>query len=367
MNLSQLTAELIKFKTITGSNNEVDKAFSFISNFLSKLHIKQFENNGFKSLAISNTDFNRKKFDLILHGHIDVVPAKNNKDFIPYFKKNRLFGRGALDMKGGLACLLMIMKNYELIIKKPKKILLLITSDEETGGKNGSEYLLKNVGFRADFFITAEGEKKYLIKVKQKGVLFLKLKVKGKGEHSAYTWKGVNAIKRFFTVYNKIETLFPNNREAKNHWYSTINLGKISGGIVANSVPTFTEGEIDIRFCEPWKTSSQVFTKIHKLISHYKNVFLEPIYKTEMTYTDKNNQNIISLNLIAKKILGFKKNLYFNNHGTNDARFASDLGIPAVGFGPTGQNYHADNEWVDIKSLEEYYQILKYFLLSLND
>ena len=82
--------------------------------------------------------------------------------------------------------------------------------------------------------------------------------------------------------------------------------------------------------------------------------------------TNKNNQYVKTLHKIAKDVLRTKKDLFFNNHGTNDARFAAGLGIPAVGFGPVGDNYHADEEYVKIQSLIDYYQILRKFLLQIS-
>jgi succinyl-diaminopimelate desuccinylase len=60
-----------------------------------------------------------------------------------------------------------------------------------------------------------------------------------------------------------------------------------------------------------------------------------------------------------------KNDLYFQNHGTNDARFAADADIPAVGFGPVGDNYHAKNEYVSVESLELYSKILDQFIKKM--
>lgn len=362
--LIKLTKRLITFKTITGNYGEIQKLFDYIKKYLCDLHIKQYENNNYQSLAISNTSITRKKFDIILHGHIDVAPVKNKKEFIPFIKGNRLYGRGSLDMKAGVACLIFLMKQLRLEPLNSIKILLLLTSDEEKGGSNGTEYLLKKIGFRSNFFLTAEGEKNYLIKVKQKGVLMIKLKSYGKGEHSAYTWVGKNAITQLFEAYEKIKLLFPENLSDKKHWYTTINLGKITGGLAANSIPDYAEADIDIRFCEPWQTPEQIFHVLKKAIGQYKGITIETIYKTNMMTTSIQNPYIRMLNAIAKKELGLSNDLYFQNHGTNDARFASECGIPAVAFGPIGANYHTNNEYVFIDSLVHFYKILKKYVSS---
>lgn len=358
-----LTKKLIEYKTISNDINENKKALDFIKNYLKNLDSKFYQKNNYYSLLVSNCEIekNIKKFDLILHGHIDVITGKNEQ-FFPYIKENRIYGRGALDMKSGLSVLIFLMKNINETIKN-KKILLMITSDEEIGGENGTNFLFKEVGVRGKFFITAEGEKKYFLKIKQKGVLMFKIVARTKGNHSAYTWNSQNAILKIFDFYNQAKKLFPEKRD-KNHWYSTINLGTINGGKAINSIPNYCEANFDVRFCEPWKNPEEIFNKLKK-IALKLNVEIKIIYKTNLSLNNKNNNYIMLLHKIAKKILYIKKSLFFNNHGTNDARFASSFGIPAIAFGPVGDNYHTNNEWVDIKSLEKYYLILKDFILNI--
>jgi succinyl-diaminopimelate desuccinylase len=359
--LIKLIVNLIYFKTITKDQESVKKAFAFIKDYLKKsnLFVKEFQKNGFLSLAASNSyiDFS-KKYDIIFHGHIDVVAASEKDQFKPKIKDGKIFGRGALDMKGGLGVLIYLMKKLP---KTDKKIILLITSDEEIGGENGTNYFFKDLGLRGNFFLTAEGERDYLLKVKQKGVVMFKLKAKTKGEHSAYQWLSENAIIKIFNCYQKIKKLFP-KKKSKDHWYSTINLGLIKGGTAVNSIPNEAEASFDIRFCEPWQSSDAIINKLKKIIQKERLNF-ELIYKTEMMATDIKNFYVNNLNNVVKKELNIKKDLYFKNHGTNDARFANIVGIPSVGFGPIGDNYHAPSEFVYIESLVKYFNILEKFVL----
>ncbi len=358
----KLTKKLIEYKTITKNFKQSKKALEFIRGYLNNSQYKLYEKNNFPSLVLSNVDIekNKKEFDLIFHGHIDVVDGEDNQ-FNPIIKGDKIYGRGALDMKGGLSVLVYNIKNLNKI-QKNKKILLMITSDEEIGGENGTGFLIKEVGFRGKFFITAEGEKDYLFKIKQKGVLMLQTIAKTKGDHSAYTWNSENAVLKIFDFYNNAKRLFPEKKD-KNHWYSTINLGLIKGGKATNSIANYCEANFDIRFCEPWKNPEQIFNKLKKIADQLK-IEIKIIYKTNMSLNNTKNHYLNLLHQITKKKLNKKESLFFNNHGTNDARFAAAVGIPAISFGPIGNNYHSDNEWVDIKSLENYHQILKEFILS---
>lgn len=359
--LIKVTKRLVGFKTVTGNKNELDKSYTFVKKYLSHLNIGEYVNNGYKSLAISNVSLKEKKYDLILHGHMDVVTVASKVEFVPKVKDGNIYGRGALDMKGGLACFMVLMKNLKN--KKTKlKVLLLITSDEEIGGENGTKYLLSKIGYQGDFFITAEGEKDYFLKTEQKGVFMFKLIATGRGDHSAYTWKGENAIVKLFAVYKQIEKLFPFPADSKDHWYSTINLGLIKGGIMKSSIPDMAEAELDIRYCGKNFTAKKIEDSIRKIVKKFKGVKYKVLFNTPLMKASNDEPQIKLMNEVAKKVLGSKNDLFFKNHGTNDARFASDIGIPAIGFGPVGNNYHIKNEYVIIKSLVDYYSIIVEFI-----
>ncbi len=358
--LIKLTKKLIKYRTVSGEKKEIEKAFFYIIKELTGLSCRRIHTKNTASLLAGNYSLADKKFDLILHGHIDVVPGDRSQ-FLPFEKNNRIYGRGALDMKGGLAVLIVLMKNL-MREKINKKVLLMITSDEEVGGENGTKYLLHNLGYRGKFFITAEGEKKYWLKIQQKGVLMLKLKSYGRGGHSGYVWQGDNAITKLYRAYQAIEKLFPLTK--KDHWQTTINLGKINGGLAVNSIPEYAEAEIDIRFCNNWLTADAILKAIKKQLAKFSKVEVEVKYQTPLMITDKNNPYLQKLYQAANKVLAPQKAIFYHNPGTNDARFATAVGIPATGFGPIGGNYHARDEYVEISSLQIYAAILHDFLSS---
>jgi len=365
-NILYLTKELVRLETVRENRQNIDMAFLLIQRYLKGCYFKKITCKTINSVIVSNVNIDRniRDFDLILHGHLDVVPANDSRQFQPFEKEGRLYGRGALDMKGGLACLVELMKNINEI-SRAKKICLLITSDEEVGGECGTKHVFEKIGLRGKFFITAEGEKNYLLKYQQKGILVLKMESFGKGEHAGYTWAGRNAIEQLFSAFQEVKKLFP-VRKNKDHWYSTINLGKINGGLAFNSIPAYAEAQIDIRYCQPWRDSEQIFQKIKDRLGPFgKKIIVKKDYQTAMMITDLHNDKLQLLYKTIKANVKTPKNIFFKNHGTNDARFASTVGIAAVGFGPVGGNYHTQDEYVVIKSLQDYYIILKKFLLSI--
>ena len=117
--------KLISYKTIKENYNEINKALDFVKEELNNYYIKEIFIDNYKNLVISNTEDNN--FDIIFCGHIDVVPCDKYEGKVI---DNKLYGRGAFDMKSGLSVMMSILKNN----KSNKKIALIITSDEEIGG-----------------------------------------------------------------------------------------------------------------------------------------------------------------------------------------------------------------------------------------
>ncbi len=363
----ELTKNLISLHTVSKNSGVNADALAFIEHYLKDSHLffKKYHKNGIYNLVISNKPVTNN-FDLILHGHIDVIPATNPEDFIPRVGNGKLFGRGSMDMKGGLAALIVLMREIgKGNIQIDKNIALFITADEELGGANGTKYLIQQLGYKSKFFLTGEGVKEnFPIYNKSKGVLSLKVKSKGKGKHASLPWLGESAIDNLINFYHDIRILFP-KKDNKNNWYSTCLLSTIYGGEAINSVSEYAEGSIDIRFTEEFKSADQVLEKIYSIQKNHPGISLEVVVKNEMLNTSRDNNYIKILANAVKKNINPWNNYFLSAHGVSDARFAAENGIPGVEFGPSGNNSHSTSEYVKIDSLSVFYDILKDFIKNI--
>ena len=140
---------------------------------------------------------------LVLHGHIDVVPA-NAADwsvdpFSGVIKDGFIWGRGAVDMKDMDAMILATVRMWQRIgYKPPRNILLVFFADEEAGSNYGSRWLVKHrpeifdgyseaVSEVGGFSVTITGEHRlYLIEAAQKGIQWMKLTAKGTAGHGSF-------------------------------------------------------------------------------------------------------------------------------------------------------------------------------------
>ena len=183
---------------------------------------------------------------VILHGHLDVVPGRPEQ-FDPAIEGDRLYGRGAYDMKGGLA------RDDGRAPGAPGRsrdvrVLLAVVPDEESEEEidRGTEYLIKS-GYTGDFAITGEPTDLH-IGVQAKGVLAMRLEVIGTAAHGATPWLGDNAVLKALDTFRAIESL-PFTRESSDLFdRPSINLGRILGGDALNKVPDSCVIDVDIRY-----------------------------------------------------------------------------------------------------------------------
>ena len=149
--------------------------------------------------------------NLVLSGHLDEFPAGPGWTRPPFsgaIEDGRVWGRGAGDMKAGLAVALTIASLVrELEAPLAGRLTLAFASDEETGGRWGTEWLLANVPeVRGDACLIGESSGTWSIGIGEKGVLWLRLAAAGVSGHSAYG-QGTSAIAKTLRAVKTIEAL----------------------------------------------------------------------------------------------------------------------------------------------------------------
>lgn len=316
--------------------------------------VEKFEKNGVPSLLFYNTPKHPKKFKIILNAHLDVVPAKP-KQYSPFEKNGKLFGRGASDMKAAAAAEILVFKEVAKKLKYP--IALQLVADEEIGGNNGTKYQIEK-GVRCDFVIAGEPTN-FGISTKAKGIVWGKIKVKGVAAHGAYIWRGDNALWKVKKILDRIQKVYPVFKKAV--WKTTFNLAKIeTSNQTFNKIPDDAVISFDVRYIPEEKKT--IVKKLNAIVGGDGKMELietEPPHKA-----DENNKFIKNLRLASQKVTG-KLAPIIIKHGASDIRHFSEVSSPGVTFGLISGGLHTDSEWVDIKSFEDYFDILKIFLLSL--
>jgi len=348
----ELLKELIAFQSV--DRESANRLIAYCEYWLNREGVAcQIINNaGYKSL-IANIGVGEKT--LILNGHVDVVSGKPSQ-FIPREKAGKLYGRGAADMKAGVAAMMTVMAELTNVPIHHKVQLQLVT-DEETGGFNCSSYLVGQ-GYIGDFVICAEPTQLGL-GIQAKGILQIDIVITGRSAHGSRPWEGENAILRAYDIFNRIRQLPFATEKTSLYEGPSINLAKLQGGDVYNKVPDACIMSLDIRFL-PSQNAQDILGQIKSVAEEVRvHAIGAPVI------TKENDPYVLHLAKLTEQYTGVPARI-FGQHGSADTRFFSKCNIPVVEFGPVGGNWHGDGEYVDMASLASYIRILRDFAVNFS-
>jgi succinyl-diaminopimelate desuccinylase len=291
---------------------------------------------------------------LILHGHLDVVPGRPEQ-FTPTIHDDRLYGRGAYDMKGGLAGMMCAL--VDAAEQKRARVHFLCVSDEESDEENqrGSDYLVEQ-GYLGDFAVTGEPTDLH-VGVEAKGVLAMRIEVSGTSAHGSTPWVGDNAVLKALDVFRGIESL-PFARESSDLFdRPSINLGRILGGDAVNKVPDVCTIDVDVRYL-PGQDPDAIMAAIDEL----PDARVVKTFRRSPAIVQRENADVQLLGRAISAVAPRPERISIGRHGASDAICFIEAGVPAVEFGPEGDGHHGPEEWVSIRSLGQYRRTLVEFI-----
>ncbi len=309
-------------------------------------------------------------------GHTDVVPAGDDdawesNPFEPTIKNGMLYGRGAADMKGSLASMVVATENF--IEKNPNHngiIAFLITSDEEGVAINGTAKVmdfLKDNNQKIDFCLVGEPSSTAIlgdvIKNGRRGSLNACLRVKGKQGHIAYPQLADNPIHLVTPALNQLcDEQWDNGNDyfpATSFQISNIH----SGDKVTNVIP----GEVEVMFNFRYSTETtkeELQKRVNDILdSHKLNYFVEWSHSGYPFLTPKGDLVSACVDAI-EKIKAIKPELSTSG-GTSDGRFIAQEGTQVVELGPNNSTIHQVNESVSVQDLEDLSKIYSQVLTNI--
>ena len=292
---------------------------------------------------------------LLFNGHLDVVPG-SPEQFVPLRRDGRLYGRGAYDMKGALAAMMVATAELAASGLRGAMLELMVVPDEERAepGANCSEVLVRD-GLRADFVVCGEPTDLH-VGIQAKGVLLVCLHVPGKAAHGSTPWEGTNAVLRAIALYQRMVALPFMSETSEMFARPSINLGRIAGGDALNCVPESCRMWVDIR-CLPDQNRAQMLAEIRAL---------DPAVDVEVV-VDKPAALVPSKHPMVEALISVARSAHHGaravgRDGSSDAIPFLDVGVPAVEFGPVGAGHHGPEEYVELASLGPYRQALVAFV-----
>ena len=308
---------------------------------------------------------------LILNGHIDVVPPGERSQwsyepFDAHIRDGALHGRGACDMKGGLAaCCMAIRCAMALGLTPRRPILLQSVIGEETGGLGTLAAIER--GYRADAAVIAEPTSLHLCPV-QAGALSFRLHVPGRAAHGAMRTWGVSAIEKFVPVFRALEGFEHDRHRGFSHPFyahdtlvAPLSVGTIQAGNWPSTVPDelVAEGRFGVFPGEDCDQARRAFEDVVQraceadpwLREHAVGVeWFEGQF--EPGETERDDPLLTRLADCHERLVESEPVVHGVSYGSDLRLFTRYAEMPAVLYGPGDVALaHTTNEWLPLDEL----------------
>jgi len=353
-----LFKHLIERKSETPDDGGI---LDFVEGYLDGYTAVRIDEGGVKNLFIY------KKFGegehLCFAGHVDVVPAGEGWVTDPYEaveKEGRIYGRGAQDMKSGVAAFTQAVKEAENF---GGTLSLLLTSDEEGPAKFGTVEVLKwleREGMLPDACIVAEPTCEQVfgdaIKVGRRGSINGVIEKRGKQGHAAYPEKAVNPIHKVAQVLHHMAGV---NLDEGDEYFSPSQfvVTDIRAGMEVTNV---TPGKLKMMF-NVRNSTKTVKEDIEAFVHRY---FKEMDYTLTLDQsakpfvTNADTHIVRTIDAAIESVTGLRPK-HSTAGGTSDARFIAEYGINVIEFGVRNDTIHAPNECTTPDQVESLCAVFK--------
>lgn len=294
---------------------------------------------------------------LMLNAHLDTVGVAGMADpHQPRLDGDRLYGRGAYDMKGSLAACMVALERVRGLALRGD-VLLTAVADEEFASI-GTAAILRN-GWRADGCIVTEPTEMELC-IAHKGFVWMDITTTGIAAHGSRPDLGVDAIAKMGAVLVALDHLNQHLRTLPPHPLldtGSLHASLIRGGQELSSYPASCTLQIERRTI-PGETVADVTAQVQHILTTLAAA--DPTFKAqaqatlarEWFATDPNAPLVSIVTTAAERTLGTPPPLVGRPFWM-DAALTSSAGIPTVVFGPTGAGAHAVSEWVDLRTVAQ--------------
>ena len=298
---------------------------------------------------------------LMLNAHMDTVGvAFMERPHEPVIEGNRLYGRGAYDMKGGLASIMVAAARAKKLNLRGD-VTLTAVSDEEFASIGTTSVVRQ---YRADAAIVTEPTELEVC-VAHKGFVWLEIETFGMAAHGSRPDLGVDAIVKMAKVLSELEELDHTLRASPSHPLlksGSVHASLIEGGQGFSTYPDHCKLSVERRTI-PGETRESVEAEIQRIFDH--NSAADSTFKATMRTTlvrepfeVHEDERIVRLVLEKAGIVLGRTPEIVSATGWMDSALLAAAGIPTVVFGPRGAGAHAVVEWADLEQVELCAEIL---------
>lgn len=321
---------------------------------------------------------------LILNGHVDVVPAGpeelwSSPPFEPTVRDGRMYGRGAGDMKSGIAAFVHAVAALRRAGLEPASDVVLQSVIEEECTGNGALGTVVR-GYRADAAIIPEPFDHTLL-TEQLGVLWLHVTVFGRPTHVLEATSGADAIRIAQDLVTDLRGMEEemNRSEARPEAYAhaehpiNFNVGRIEGGEWTSSVPASCTFHLRVGFFPGTSVDAMkrrveeriaAFARTHPVLKHLPPRMGYGGFHAEACTVDRESELLRTLGDVHASTLGYEARTLAST-ATTDARFFNLYGgTTATCYGPEATAIHGVDESVDLESVHSTTRVLARFIAT---
>lgn len=321
-------------------------------------------------------------YTLLFNGHLDTVPFSPDEwDHDPLGERegDRLYGRGATDMKGAIGAMLGVARAYAgTDTTPPVTVQFALVSDEEVAGDAGLATRLKCDRLDPDACVVGEATGRSDVNslaVGDRSYVWPTVEVEGTAAHGSRPMFGVNAIDRLYAVVDdcreRIRAMevptdgFDESVVAGSVDYyarrldraaaealfdsPTVNLGRLSGGDAVNSVPASAEASLDVRVL-PSVAPEAVVGRVRDCLADRDGASIASVTWTEGSYTDPGTPLVEAVTAVAESVVPTPVHRRFAT-GSGDASAFRAHGVPTVEFATGTGTAHATDEYTTVGKL----------------
>ncbi len=335
--VAELTRALCDIQSVSGGEGEIADAIEQALKPFSHLTVLRDGN-----AIVAKTNLGRSQ-QVVIAGHIDTVPVADNlpSKLMSFEREQVIWGRGAVDMKAGVAVMLKLAA--ELTSPNFDVVWVFYDQEEVEASKNGLGRLVRNHPelITGSFAILCEPTSA-TIEGGCNGTMRIKISTSGVKAHSARPWMGSNAIHKLGGVLERLNEFHPQEIEVDGLVFKeSLSAVGISGGIASNVIPDEASVTLNYRFA-PSRSVADATENLRSIFPDFPFTVIDsaPGARPGMNSPE------------AQEFVGAVNASVNPKYGWTDVSRFSEMGIPAVNYGPGDPNKaHADDENVPVSQI----------------
>lgn len=364
--ISQLLCQLVRIPSISGQEQPIA---TFIKEYLEPFCDRVCMDSMYN--VVAEIKGNRPGQTVLFNAHIDHAPVGDMEN--PYEgiimgaaafgeEGTAVYGRGACDNKGAVACMMMAGKRLAEDRNFPGTLILMFVAQEENGQAPGTSFALKNLDRKVDVAVLGEATN-LDIYLGHRGKVEFFLDTIGKSSHASNPGNGINAVELMSDFIQEMNRLPLPEHEI---------LGKCTWALTYISCPdpgkaAIVPANCSIRFdCRylPDETSDSVFGKVEDILKRLSQENLSFRYDLRQNYvmppfyTDKAHPYVKTMQEAITKVRGQQPQFGAWLFGGDGTFMVNDFDIPTIGFGPAEEQYaHSARDHVLERDLDQAVQV----------